>query len=393
MKGRNFIHLGRLIGVVLGASCAFGVSAGTPDFVDAQPFAIGSNVYSLATGDFMGNGHQDIVTADGTVWVGDGTGNFTAGPTLPVGSYLAVADVNGDNLPDIIETFDSNQVAVFINTTQPGDTSPSFAAPVYFNTGTCATAVTTADVNGDGLPDIIVTDTGAYAVDVLINTTTSSSQVSFANFQAFPAGNGANWVTAADLNGDGKPDLIVANNIDNTISVYINTTTPLLDTASFTTQQVFSVGNLPNMVTTADIDGDGKIDVVVANNSENAISVLLNTTPLLSTSASFAAEETFATGNAPDSVVVVDVDGDGKPDLVAADAVDGTISVIQNITSPGDSTASFNPALTYTVGGDPENLVFADFNGDGKPDLAVLNVADPAFGYMGSVSILLNSSY
>jgi hypothetical protein len=156
---------------------------------------------------------------------------------------------------------------------------------------------------------------------------------------------------------------------------------------------VFSVGNIPNMVTTADINGDGSQDIVVANNSENTISVLLNTTPNGSTTASFAAEETFPTGQVPDSVVAVDVDGDGMPDLVAANAMDGTISVLQNTTTPGASTASFAPQINYTVGGDPENLVFADLNGDGKPDLLVQNVADPAFQYMSSVSILLNTSF
>lgn len=392
MKTKFFLNLGRSAGIVMGAGFALTASAGTQSFSAGQTLVDGSNVYSLVTGDFMGNGHKDIITSDGSVWVGDGAGNFIAGPAVPSANYLAVADVNHDGLPDLIETYESNQVAVFLNITQPGDSVPTFAAPVYFNTGNSATVVTTADVNGDGLPDLIVADTGAYAVDVLLDTTVpGSSNVTFSNFQAFPAGNGANWVAAADLNGDGKPDLMVLNNMDNTISVYINTTANLDTTASFTAQQVFSVGNFPNMVTTADINGDGSQDIVVANNSENAISVLLNTTPNGSTTASFAAEETFATGQEPDSVIAVDVNGDGLPDLVAANAMDGTISVIQNTTTPGSSTASFAPQVNYTVGGDPENLVSDDLNGDGKPDLAVLNVSDPDSGYMSSVSLLFNS--
>ncbi|HEV2111271.1 MAG TPA: VCBS repeat-containing protein [Gammaproteobacteria bacterium] len=394
MKTKYFLNLGRSAGLVMGAGFALTASAGTPNYTVGQSLVDGSSVYSLVTGDFMGNGHKGIITADGSVWVGDGTGNFTAGPTVPTASYLAVADVNGDGKPDLIETYDNNQVAVLLNITQPGDSVPSFAAPVYFNAGNNAAVVTTADVNGDGKPDLIITDINAYTVNVLLNTTVpGSSTVTFGNFQAFPTGNGANWLAVADMNGDGKPDLMVLNNLDNTISVYINTTPNLATSASFTAQQVFSVGNFPNMVTTADINGDGSQDIVVANNSENTISVLLNTTPNGSTAASFAAEETFPTGRVPDSVVAVDVDGDGRPDLVAANAMDGTISVLQNTTTPGSSTASFASQINYTVGGDPENLVFADLNGDGKPDLAVLNVSDPSFGYMSSVSILLNTSF
>ena len=399
MKTKFFLNLGRSAGIVMGAGFALSASAGTPNFTTGPTLDVAADIYSVVSADFMGNGKQDMVTVDGTMWLntspGDGSVSFSPIPVISAGNFLAVADFNGDGKPDLVETLGSDQVAVFLNTTQSGDTIPSFAAPVYFNVTGISSVVTTADVNGDGLPDLIVTDTGAYVVNVLINTTTpGSSTVTFGNFQSFTTGNGANWVVAGDLNGDGSPDMVVANNLDNTISVFINTTPIGSPVASFTAQQVFSIGNLPNMLALADINGDHSLDIVAANNSENAISVLLNTTPNGSTTASFAAEETFATGDVPDSVVAVDVDGDGMPDLVAANAQDGTVTVIHNLTAPGAAAASFDTGVTFTEeGSDPEFLIATDLNGDGKPDLAVLNTMSPDSAQVGSISLLINDSF
>ncbi len=85
-------------------------------------------------------------------------------------------------------------------------------------------------------------------------------------------------MTAADINGDGKPDLIVANFGSNTVSVLLNTTAPGATTPTFATQQTFATGSDPFSVTAADINGDGKPDLVVANSASNTVSVLLNTT-------------------------------------------------------------------------------------------------------------------
>ena len=128
-------------------------------------------------------------------------------------------------------------------------------------------------------------------------------------------------MTAADLNGDGKPDLIVANyngEFGNTVSVLLNTTAPGATTPSFASQQTFTVGSGPYFVTTADVNGDGKPDLIVANAGSYTLSVLLNTTAPGATTPSFATQQTFSTGEFPDSVAVADINGDGKPDLIVA---------------------------------------------------------------------------
>ena len=104
----------------------------------------------------------------------------------------------------------------------------------------------------------------------------------------------------------------------NTVSVLLNTTAPGATTPSFAAQQTFATGDQPYSVTAADINGDGKPDLIVANCEANTVSVLLNTTAPGATTPSFATQQTFATGSEPDSVTAADVNGDGKPDLIVA---------------------------------------------------------------------------
>src|SRR5208282_4376149 len=229
------------------------------------------------------------------------TPSFATQQTFNTGanpSSVAVADVNGDGLPDLIVTnFSSNTVSVLLNTTAPGATTPTFAAQQTFNTGTNPSSVTVADVNGDGKPDLIVANRNVSGtVSVLLNTTTpGATTVTFAAQQTFPTGFDPGSVTAADINGDGKPDLIVANNADNTVSVLLNTTATGATTLSFATQQTFTVGNGPSSVMAADVNGDGRPDLIVVNNSDNTVSVLLNTTPTGVTTPSFATQQIFTT--------------------------------------------------------------------------------------------------
>ncbi len=285
---------------------------------------------------------------------------------------MTAADVNGDGKPDlIVANFGDNTVSVLLNTTAPGATTSSFATQQTFAAGNDPISVTAADVNGDGKPDLIVANE-AGAVSVLLNTTAPGAATpSFATRQTFAVGGEPVSVTAADVNGDGKPDLIVANEVG-AVSVLLNTTpapTTTFDANSFATQQTFATGSEPFSVTAADVNGDGQPDLIVANYNSNTVAVLLNTTAPGAATPSFATQQTFATGGEPISVTAADINGDGKPDLIVANygsnGAGNTVSVLLNTTAPGATTPSFASQQTFTTGSSPISVTVADVNGDG----------------------------
>ena len=368
-------------------------------FAAQQTFATGNNPYSVTAADVNGDGKPDLIVANlasntasvllNTTAPGATAPSFAAQHTFATGSYpqsVTAADVNGDGKPDLIVANESsNTVSVLLNTTAPGAATPSFAAQRTFATGSYPQFVTAADVNGDGKPDLIVTNQ-LNTVSVLLDTTAPGAATpSFAAQQTFVTGPYPYSVTTADVNGDGKPDLIVANRSGNTVSVLRNTTAPGATTPSFAEQQTFATGSLPDSVTVADVNGDGNPDLIVANQNSNTVSVLLNTTAPGATTPSFAAQQTFATGSRPSSVTAADVNGDGKPDLIVANIGGNTVSVLLNTTVRGAATPRFAAQQTFATGNSPDSVTAADVNGDGKPDLIVANNGD------NTVSVLLNT--
>src|SRR5205823_4019125 len=130
-----------------------------------------------------------------------------------------------------------------------------------------------------------------------------------------------------DLNGDGKLDVVAVNSGDGTVSILLNTTAPGASAATFATQQVVATGNQPSAVAMADMNGDGKLDLVVANSGDNTLSVLMNTTTGAST-LSFATHVDFGAGLKPSGVALGDLNGDGRPDVAVANSADGSVSVL-----------------------------------------------------------------
>jgi hypothetical protein len=188
--------------------------------------------------------------------------------------------------------------------------------------------------------------------------------------------------TIGDIDNDGKIDVITVDRLNNTMSVYRNTTTS--GQISFASKVDFATAQSPRAVAVADIDGDGKLDVVVTNLSANTVSVFRNTSSL--TAISFASKLDFTTATQPAGISVSDLDKDGKPDLVINTInMEGYVSVLRNTTS--GSAISFATKIDLqSNGGSIENIATGDLDGDGKTDIAV-----PNYG-LYAISIFRNTS-
>jgi len=269
--------------------------------------------------------------------------------------------------------------------------APTFATQQTFATGTGPHGVAAADLNGDGRIDLVVANQQSATVSVLLNTgTAGAATAAFSTQQTFAVGTNPTSVAIADLDGDGKPDLIVTNASSGTISILRNTTAPGATTPTFAAQQTLTTGSYPYSVAALDIDGDGKIDLAVANVGSSTVSIFRNTTAAGATTLTFDKQASLSTRAEPASIAVADVNGDGKPDLIVAAYVGDVASILLNTTAPGSTTLTFAEQQIVATGSGPVSVVAADFNGDGKPDAAVVNSL--AIVQTISLSVFLNQT-
>ena len=294
---------------------------------------------------------------------------------------VTLADLNSDGKLDLFVTSQvSNAAAVYTNTSINGSVSYSAAQNITLGAGPYGAAI--GDLNGDGKLDVAVANFnsgGAGTVSVLRNTTVAGNSISFAT-SSYATGNGTLSVAIADIDKDGKPDLLVTSGNSGYISVFRNTSTT---TSAITFAPVVTISDYfhSDNITVADFDGDGKVDFATANFAAG-ISIWKNaSTP---GSVSFPTRIDYTAGTNPASIAAGDLNRDGKPDLVVRNYGSSTISVYKNTSISG--TIQFAPKSDYTIGSSSGGLSIGDLNGDGKPDVAVSS------GISGIVSLYTNTS-
>jgi FG-GAP-like repeat/IPT/TIG domain/FG-GAP repeat len=304
-------------------------------------------------------------------------------------------DLDGDGKPDlIIADGDSNIVSVYRNTSTPGSISFVEQASYFLGVNVYPIGVTAGDLDGDGKPEIVVSNYYTSNLSVFLNTSTPGS-ISMAPAVNYPTGSYTLSAVIADLNGDGKPEIIVASSGDDVLSTYTNNST--IGNLNFLPKVDWSVpsGSYPFRVAVSDLDGDGKLDIAAANATTNLVSVFRN----ISTTGgavSFAAHVDFATGNYPQGLAIGDLDGDGKPDLAVVNNSDNTVSLLRNTGSSG--TISFATHIDVQSGVGAYDLVIADLDGDGKADLAVVDEYNSVSVHRntstpGTISVTVNTDY
>jgi hypothetical protein len=364
---------------------------------------------ALAAGDLSGGGSADLAVGDATsgsvlifLNAHSGTPSFgsahsfaamSGGPTA-----LASADVDNDGHLDLI-TADgsSNSITVWRNTALGA--ASGFVNSGSITVGADPVALAVADFNRDNLPDVAVADAGDSTATVLLNQSSGAGAIAWSggltvnlDSQASPLG-----IVAVDLSGDGVPDIATANaptvpppqqaeNTYGSISIAVNTTAANSSTPSFAVAQQYTVGLAPAALASGDFNGDNRNDLVCADNFATNLALALNNGSGLDVGAQLAA----SSQQHPASAVAVDLDGDGKPDLVSGNVNSSSgpylLSVYHNTTAPGASAPSFVKLADLSATAVPSSVCSGDFNGDGKPDIATVGV-DTA-----QVTIYLNTT-
>jgi len=389
----------------------------------------GNGATSVAVDDLNGDGKLDLVVtnecansiscASGSVSVlmGNGDGTFLAAVRYSSGGFhpasVAVADANGDGKPDLIvaNQLGCNSCASGTVSVLLGKGDGTFQAAVsYGSGGDPADSVVAADVNGDGKPDLVVMNQalcGSLCEDGQVGVLLSNGDGTFQTAVIYDSGAYLGYsVAVADVNGDGKLDLVVANgSTSRCLSCGVSTFGVLLGNGNGTfkpvvTYALFADDGLPMSLAVADVNGDGKPDLVVTNDSNSSVNVLLG-----KGDGTFQAPAIYALGSVGiTSVAVADVDGDGKPDLVVANnnpfsncgsgCQRGQAAVLL-----GNGDGTFQGPVTYdSAAYFAEGVAVADVNGDGKPDLVVVNLCavtkncnGAGLASRGAVSVLISA--
>lgn len=408
--------LGKFLHVWIFLTLATTASAQTQNLFFTPPVLTSATGVTAGTAavDINGDGKLDLLFTDGTVLLSKADGTYRAGtpwctiaqtycsqPGLPV--LVATADFNQDGKPDIAVAI-SNFVFVLL-----GKGDGTFQAAVSSVTGSSGTTIAVADVNGDGKPDVLLVG-GTGAIPVLLGKGDGTFQAAIAG----PSLNNQQFVAAADLNGDHKIDILGGSALTSgspVLNVYTgNGDGTFSNTPIVTNPGVPQVGSTSVDWQAADIDGDGKLDVVISLSTFGAalqqpqatyvalgkgdgtfgtptqissrgglisvgdfngdgvpdlalvgpdIDILIGTG-----GGQFTLKESYFAGFSITRAIIGDFNGDGK-----ADAFVGTALLLGN----GDGTLKANPVSYFTSTVTPSAL--ADFNGDGKADLAVAGIS------------------
>ena len=279
-------------------------------------------------------------------------------------------DFNGDGKKDLVFIGGTSTISVVKNTSIPGNIS--FDSRTDYITGTSSqpSGIYITDVDADGKPDIIVSNYGGQTLSLFKNKSTPSTII-FAERTDYHIDGYGNDAGALDLDGDGKPEIFGTANGPDEISVFKNTSVP--GTASFAAKIDLPTGSWPSTVSAGDLDGDSKADLVVSNANSGGISIFKNNSSI--GSLAFLPKADIATGGTVFGNGINDLNGDGKPDLFVPNFNSGTLSLLANNSSPG--SISFQPKSDLSVADHPSVVHSGDLDGDGKPDLVINNSGYP----------------
>jgi hypothetical protein len=343
----------------------------------------------IVASDFNQDGKPDLAVSANVrmyVYLGNGDGTFTPAAISPISvpsppyddfgspyvGPIAVGDLNNNGHLGLAVGMFQNEAAVILLGNGNGTFAPSsasfanaFAMPIN--------ALDAADFNADGNLDLAIVNGVGYQSFVALGYGNGAFNAAGDLYSSgFSAG-----AAVGDFNADGKLDVAVASGGSSKypgsgVAVSLGNGDGTFTQAS---TSPISLGQNLSAIVTDDFNGDGKLDLAVTDSVGNAVIILLG-----NGDGTFGAPTTIPVGNGPDAIVAADFNNDGKLDLAVANYGDGTITLLLG---NGDGTFTQASGSPYAVGQYPYQIAAADFNGDGKLDLATANLSDY------TVSILL----
>jgi hypothetical protein len=371
---------GTSTGTTGGTSCNIGFSSPVSYPVQTWP-------NSVAAGDLNGDGTPDLVVASvGTtgvpinsvsVLLNDGAGAFASqvtyvvdlGPNGSNPSSVAIQDLNRDGFPDLAVTCSAtNAVSILFNAG-----NGTFGNPTTYPVGDFPASIQIGDIDGDGLPDLAFANSGDGTVGVMFGRGDGGfgSQITYAAGGSGPFDPG--YIRLANLTGGPLPDLAVSNTDSDNLAILLND-----GTGRFGSPATFPMTNAPFGLAAGALTEPGVLDLAVTfPDDPSGLSVLTN-----DGDGGFIPQATNYAAASGGSVAITDLNGDGLEDIVAGNE-DGTVCVLLNF-----GGGNFVFWGEFPDGSPPDNvtsIAVADFNGDGRPDLAVTNLTD------GTVSVLLTT--
>jgi type II secretory pathway component GspD/PulD (secretin) len=338
----------------------------------------------VTTADVNGDNFQDLIVANFTdntlsIFLGNGDGTFqspvTPAPTTGVGPIsIATGTFNSKNNTNVclaVANQTDNTLSILLGN---GDGTFTAASGSPIKTGNHPVSVVAATLTTGGLVDLIVANQQDNTVSIFMG----NGDGTFAAPTLLTTGNAPTGLVVADFNNDGNLDLAVTNQTDNSVSVYLGK-----GDGTFNTPISYPTGQAPVYVASADFNGDNILDLAVANNgagtstlSGASVSILLG-----AGNGTFGATTNFPAGNGPTSIAIADFTVDGFQDLAVTAQTDNAVALLLGL---GNGT--FAPFFELPVETNPVSLATAVFTDSGQPDLAVANNGS------NTVSVILNSS-
>lgn len=359
-------------------------------------YSVGLLPVGVVVGDFNGDGRTDIVTANvggstGSLLLGNGTGTFGTASTLSSGGGLrsvAAADLNGDTRLDLCFTRGAvNLLAVML-----GNGDGTFQPKVDYATGAGSDFVALGLLNSDGFVDAVTANASANSVSILLG----NGNGTFAPKADFPSGGGTPFgVAIADYSGDGNADLAVANRGSPGaagVGILIGN-----GMGSFTDAFgiPYPVDDAPYAVALGDLNGDGRPDLVTANTVTNSLAVrfrLLPFPPYFDAGPNPASFD-FGAGMTPTGPVLADLNVDGRRDIATVSSVGNNVTLLFNHATP-NNLAWFEGGQSFLLDGSPMGCAIGQLDASGPPDIAVavLNGSAPE-SYVATMSMNGDGSF